>query len=67
MCINGGAGGIGQPLTMLMSMNPLVKEVGTRAVDGFIAWQVVRCYTVVDSCRSQIHVSGGSVCGCWPS
>ena len=28
VCINGGAGGIGQPLTMLMAMNESVKEVG---------------------------------------
>ena len=26
VCINGGAGGIGQPLTMLMAMNDSVKE-----------------------------------------
>ena len=26
-CVSGGAGGIGQPMSMLMAMNPLVKEV----------------------------------------
>ncbi|CAJ1344682.1 unnamed protein product [Effrenium voratum] len=32
VCINGGAGGIGQPLTMLMSMNESVKEVSVQDV-----------------------------------
>ena len=27
VCVSGGAGGIGQPMSMLMAMNPLVKEV----------------------------------------
>ena len=30
VCINGGAGGIGQPLTMLMAMNETVKEAVLR-------------------------------------
>lgn len=32
VCISGGAGGIGQPLTMLMAMNPSVKEVAIQDV-----------------------------------
>jgi len=32
VCVSGGAGGIGQPLTMLMSMNPTVKEVSVQDV-----------------------------------
>eukprot|EP00913_Durusdinium_trenchii_P017216 g16189.t1 len=32
VCINGGAGGIGQPLTMLMAMNETVKEVSVQDV-----------------------------------
>ncbi|CAL1164991.1 unnamed protein product [Cladocopium goreaui] len=32
VCINGGAGGIGQPLTMLMAMNESVKEVSVQDV-----------------------------------
>ena len=27
MCVSGGAGDIGQPISMLMAMNPLMKEV----------------------------------------
>lgn len=32
VCISGGAGGIGQPLSMLMAMNPRVKEVSIQDV-----------------------------------
>eukprot|EP00933_Yihiella_yeosuensis_P050296 TRINITY_DN48069_c0_g1_i1.p1 TRINITY_DN48069_c0_g1~~TRINITY_DN48069_c0_g1_i1.p1 ORF type:complete len:385 (-),score=123.68 TRINITY_DN48069_c0_g1_i1:427-1419(-) len=32
VCVSGGAGGIGQPLSMLMGMNPLVKEVSIQDV-----------------------------------
>eukprot|EP00928_Gymnodinium_smaydae_P096456 TRINITY_DN852_c0_g2_i2.p1 TRINITY_DN852_c0_g2~~TRINITY_DN852_c0_g2_i2.p1 ORF type:complete len:358 (+),score=111.87 TRINITY_DN852_c0_g2_i2:51-1124(+) len=32
VCVSGGAGGIGQPLSMLMSMNPSVKEVSIQDV-----------------------------------
>eukprot|EP00933_Yihiella_yeosuensis_P016854 TRINITY_DN1425_c0_g1_i1.p1 TRINITY_DN1425_c0_g1~~TRINITY_DN1425_c0_g1_i1.p1 ORF type:complete len:384 (-),score=106.80 TRINITY_DN1425_c0_g1_i1:240-1304(-) len=32
VCVSGGAGGIGQPLSMLMAMNPLVKEVSIQDV-----------------------------------
>lgn len=34
VCINGGAGGIGQPLTMLMAMNESVKEAPARSKPG---------------------------------
>mmetsp|Transcript_44083 Transcript_44083/g.99290 ORF Transcript_44083/g.99290 Transcript_44083/m.99290 type:complete len:333 (+) Transcript_44083:259-1257(+) len=33
VCVCGGAGGIGQPLCMLMAMNPLVKELSVQDVD----------------------------------
>lgn len=32
VCVSGGAGGIGQPLSMLMGMNPLVKELSIQDV-----------------------------------
>lgn len=32
VCVCGGAGGIGQPLSMLMGMNPLVKELSVQDV-----------------------------------
>jgi len=32
VCVSGGAGGIGQPMSMLMAMNPLVKEVSIQDV-----------------------------------
>ena len=32
VCVSGGAGGIGQPMSMLMAMNPLVKKVSIQDV-----------------------------------
>ena len=32
VCVNSGAGGIGQPMSMLMAMNSLVKEVSIQDV-----------------------------------
>ena len=32
MCVSGGAGDIGQPMSMLMTMNPLMKKVGIQNV-----------------------------------